>query len=185
MFCRKIMRGFNFYCSVLYSTFLKKESLARIEEIDVFKKEFIVHLRGVRSPINFGFDELLKDDDILSSFSPIQASYIGYYYGMYSYNYLNNSKYPNIQFDYFKYEEKEKHTILMMDRVGNLVYFDPISGVQNTKSPLEIMLDKNLIKAFPPLQSCYIGILSGITKAKINKQLSRTNFNDNKLKLVL
>ena len=148
------------------------------------KKEITIYLRGVKTPICLAFDELIKDDDILNGFSPLQASYIGYYYGMYCYDLINKSQYPNVPFNCFKNIPTNTLTIHMLDRRRNLVYLDQISGIQDKGSPLQIMLDKNLISKFPPLQSCYIGVLAGITNARVDKQISNIKVHGFKLKIV-
>ena len=175
---------YNLYRSIFYSTFFKKESIARIEGINHLKKEVTIHLRGVNAPICLSFEELLKDDNFIKGFSSLQASYIGYYYGLYYFDSNKTSRYPTIPFDCFNIIPVDKYTIYIRDRQGNIVYLDQISGIQNKGSPIQIMLDKNLIIKFPPLQSCYIGILSGIDNARSKKQISIIDTNDVKLKIV-
>lgn len=181
MILKKNINLFKLYKNVFYKSFLDNQCLSRIEDIDTNKKEIIIHTRGVNAPIHLGFEVVIKDEDFLNSFSSRHASFIGYYYGAYFYSY-NKNIYQNDFFHCFKSDSSKSHTIHGIDRRGNLIYIDQTTGTENTNSPFQIMADKDLIIKFPPLQSCYIGILAGIYKSKSSK--ASVNYDVSTLKLV-
>lgn len=166
----------------VYKKFFDTECLSRIESIDLIKKEITIHTRGIKAPLYLKFDEIIEDGDLLNSFSSKHASYIGYYYGLHYFNLQNKNYYLNNYFHCFENNSSKTYTIHGIDRGGNLIYIDLNTGIQNIKSPMQIITNTTLVIEFPPIQSCYIGILAGIYKAKLNK--APTYFNSSKLKVV-
>ena len=175
---------FEFYWGIVSNTFFRREDLVQVHCIDNKKKIIIIHMRGIKSPIHLGFKEIIKDRDILYCLPSIQACYVGYSYGSYLYNCHNKSNYPEIPFDYLMDVPMNKHRICMLDRKKNIIYLDRISGNQYSKSPIQIMLDKSLLLGFTSLQSCYIGILSGIANEKIKDRFNKRDDKQIQLKLL-
>ena len=169
------------YKRAFYKYFLLNQCLSRIEDIDLIKMEIIAHTRGINAPIHLKFDEIIKDEDFINSFSSSHSFLIGYYYGVYYFK-LSKKTYPDSYFNCFKNDLATDHMIHGLDRQGNLIFLDKISNTQVIKSPKQISENRALITKFPPIQSCYIGMLVGIYNAKSQK--ITTNDNSSKLKLV-
>ena len=175
---------FDFYRAIVSNIFSRREDMVQVHCIDNQKKIIIINMRGIKSPIHLGFEEIIKDRDILNCLPSIQACYVGYSYGSYLYNCHNKSNYPEIPFDYLIDVPMNKHRICMLDRQKNLIYLDRVSGNQYSKSPIQIMLDKSLLIGFSSLQSCYIGILSGIANGKIKDRFNKRDDKQVQLKLL-
>ena len=159
--------------------FLNKKILSRVEKIDGIKKEIIIYMRGINAPIRMSYDEIIQDSDIINSFSPKQASIVGYYYGVYYFKLTKKTAYSNAFLNSFEISLLYHNSIYGIDRSGNLIYMERVHEKKITKLPSEIFLDQELICGFPPIQAFYIGILAGIEISKYNKKLNR-----NKLQLV-
>lgn len=173
MILNKFSSFIKLYTNLINKTFLENDHLSRIENIDNVKNEVVFYVRGVISPIYLSFDNLIQDTDIISSLNPVESSLLGYYYGCYYYNFLKIRNNLVSDFNCFQNIPSHKHSIQMLDRNGNLIFLDPINSLQTTKSPSQIMMDKGLILKFTPLQSFYIGMLSGISESKnISKKLN-------------
>lgn len=158
----------SLFKKVFYLNIFQRKILCRIEHIDPSTHQLVLYIRGINSPSQLSFSELIEDRKLLSSLSPNSSALIGFYFGR-NYPYQNS-----IQFDM---EEDEANTFLRspftckihgIDRKGNIIYEDLSSDTINTKPPIFILSDDSLILKFTPLESCYIGILSGIywTKRK-------------------
>lgn len=153
---------------------LKKSPLCRIEEIDLIKNIIVIHCRGVEAPIKLSFDEIINDTEMLSNFSSKHASWIGYYYGRYYHELLSKKCNYSIPFG-LSGNHQAKCNITMVNRQGYIIYIDKKENTIQTMLPINILANESLILRFDPIQACYIGILSGISKAKmkIHKPSSR------------
>gem|GEM_PF-4809575 len=60
--------------------------------------------------------------------------------------------------------------MLMLDRDGNLIYINKSDKVVHTISPINAMIDENIIIKFTPMHACYIGILASTHKPKKHNQ---------------
>jgi len=155
--------------------FYTRKHESRIKHIDFIKNEVKIFISGVKVPIILRYSEILEDNWIFSQLSPKHAALIGHHHGMYIYNYQNKSNYPNVPLNCFESNITGAYTLLSLDRDANITYLDRVRGVQNIMSPHQMILNKNVINKFPPLQACYIGILSGIARAKIENKYTCTN----------
>lgn len=182
MFINKIIQLLRLYKFCAVDNFLNNTCLSTIEDINILKMEMVIQTRGVSAPLYFKFNEIINDEGIINSVSSKQASIIGYCYGMYYFDVLKTNDYQHGFFYCFKTNPLKKYTIQGLDRRKNIIYTDQTSGAIYNQPPIQIMLDENLINKFPPLQSCYIGILSGIFKSKLHRN-STLNTSPN-LKLV-
>jgi hypothetical protein len=172
MFFVHVRKLINKYKSTLSAHFIHRKCLSRIEHIDMERQTIIVHSRGINAPFSLKFDEIIKDEALLSSFSARHASYIGYYYGIHN---DNSTKDTNTKgyFQCFTDNPSNKYTIRGLDRHRNVVYMDQVNKNQITRSPDQIMGVSDIVNNFPPLQACYIGILAGINHAKLQKKPSQ------------
>lgn len=161
----------------------KKRTLCRIEEINILKKFIIVHCLGVNAPIKLSFDDLISDYVLLSNLPPKQASWIGYYYGKY-YNDLINNKHKCItKFDFTEESSTGKFKILMLNRKGDLIYTDKEGIKSHIISPINAMNNEAIIANFDPIQACYIGVLVGIKYKKAGSKLF-VNLKNTHLRLI-
>lgn len=167
--------------NIFYTNFFNKDCLSRIEKIDKDNQIVIVYTRGIYIPIYIKFTDAVKDKAFLSSFSSRHASFIGYYYGLYYFNILETYNY-NDDWLNNEFNENQYHLIHGIDRKGNILYLDRQKKCLNTLPPTHIMKDIQLIRSFPPIQSCYIGILAGISDYK--KTQKKHALNKPNLKLV-
>ena len=155
---------YNLYKSMLQSTFLKKNYLCRVEDIN--ENGVAIYSRGTRLAMYLNFNTIMNDLYILENCPPKQAALIGFFYGKYYYNMLDQKNHYQAPFNFFKNTSLTKYLITAIDRKGNLSYLDQNSGLQTAKQPIEIVTNHNLIGQFTSLQAFYIGVLSGITQAK-------------------
>ena len=152
--------------------FLKKISLNKyqcsIEEIDTAKETVTINAKGTCSPIKLKFDEVIHDILVLSNLPPLQASWIGYYYGIkYGSSAMHSpSNLTNYKFCFDEFQSKFK--LLFVDRFNNITYLNRKNGNNVTTSPIIILKDTSLIRNFSSLEACYIGILWGIYIHKKN-----------------
>lgn len=162
----KCFINFGNFSNHIRNKFLTKANpVCRIEEINLERKNIVIHCRGINSPIKLSLDEIIHDSMILSNLSPKQASWIGYYYGKYYKNSINNKKNYNNFIDFSIDEESDKFKIKMLDRQGNVIYShdDKFYTIQ----PIKALNNESIINNFTPIQACYIGILAGTAPKKI------------------
>ncbi len=160
-----------------------KNYLCRIEEIDLTKNIIIIHCKWIESPIKLTLDEVINDTDLLSNFSPKHASWIGFYYGKYYNKLISQNRYSTASLQFNHDESINKFNIQSVTRHGYLIYIDNETNTHHSMHPVTIMATNHLINKFNPLQACYIGILSGISKAKLSARAISNPSNAN-LKLV-
>jgi len=139
--------------------------LCRIEEIDFAKKTVLVHCSGIKTPVKLKFNEIMSDFAILSRLSPQHASWVGYYYGHYYTELLQQEiTLPNFAFELG--ESKKRYTILLQNRQGSISYLDNLTNTLCTKRVTDILTTKELIMDFGSLEACYLGFLAGIAASK-------------------
>lgn len=164
----------NFYKNIRNKFTYKSDPMCRLEKIDLAKKIIIIHCRGLISPIKLSLDEAIYDSMILSNLTSKQASWIGYYYGKYYKNSINDKKNYN-NFSAFSIDEGSNiFKIKMINRQGNIIYSygDKLYTIQ----PIRALNDESTIKNFNPIQACYIGILAGTsTKKAIDSRVNLSN----------
>jgi len=165
MRCKKVVDVFNAYTTMVCGQFFREKTVAHVETSVALKKEIRMYLRHSNVLICKPWDEFIKDEVRLKALSPLQASYIGYHYGAYCFL-KNKSKYPSLPFNCFEPTSTNTFTIYMLDRQGHVIYLNKTNGIQKKETPLQILSERSVITKFPPLQSCYIGILAGIAHAK-------------------
>ncbi len=165
----------------------KDQPVCRIEEIDTEKRIIIVHSRGVSAPIKFRFDEIINDTVMLSCLSPEQASWVGYYFGMYYENLLKDKKdfhfHPN-NFDFASSNYDARCKLMLQDRLGNIFYLDRLTNLTHKRSVISIITTSGVINNFDSIEACYLGILAGIFISKNDGQKKIKIQEKNYLKLV-
>lgn len=167
----------------IFSSF-KKNHFCRIEKIDLNKNLVIVYCKGVRALIKLTLKDLIQDTILLSSFPPKHAAWIGFYYGKYYNKLLKQEEKQSISFDFLEVKGWGKFKIVMITRAGDITYLDETTNIFNTLHPSRIIAEKKLIEKFEPIQACYIGILSGISEAKISSIKKELQVNKRHLRLV-
>jgi len=165
----------------------KDQPMCRIEEIDTEKKRIIIQSRGMSAPIKFSFDEIITDVIIISNLSPEQASWVGYYFGMYYENTLKTKQdfhFDVTKFDFEAEDSNARYKLMLQDRLGRIIYLDRLTNLTSTRSLIGIITNSNIIRNFSSLEACYLGVLTGINLAKKDAR-NNTNLKSNiHLKLV-
>lgn len=164
---------FSFIKSIEYSP-ISKPPLCRIEEIDLIKKIIVIHCKGIDAPIRLTLEEMINDSAMLSNLSPIQASWIGYYYGKHYKGLISEKNSRNNTFNFDINNSLGKINILMLSRDGNLIYNNHENNITHTISPKNAMMNENIITQFTPMQACYIGILTGTATQKKTPSSNKT-----------
>jgi len=155
-----------------------EEADCRIEKINANEGEVFIHYRGVSPIVKQTFHEAIEDKNIVDKLSPTHASWLGYYYGRYSKKNIMSppTKSKNAFGKFELTNNKNKYTITMLDRMGNLIYQEIKTGKVLKKTPLEIFQDSNLITDFDQSQACYIGIQAGIYVLKKQDMNDRAKY---------
>ncbi len=142
----------------------------RLEGLSAENYSASVYCRGARVVINQSITEIIFNSNIIQNMHPMEASHLGYYYGLLNNNenqdsnsLLNKNKIKPIFSLFFN---KNRYLILSLSRRGLINYKMNNSSELYTKSPLEIYEDELVISEFEPSHACYIGILAGISKGK-------------------
>jgi len=118
------------------------------------------------------FDDIIKEEEMIQGLSPKLAAHLGYCYGRNDYKTFQRTNYPNMPTNCFNDLPELAVTIVMLERKGKIIYFDPSSCLQYAAYPHEIMADEPLLAKFTSLQAFYIGTLAGIAKEKMDHHLS-------------
>jgi len=165
----------------------KDQPMCRIEGIDIEKRILIIHSRGVSAPIKFRFDEIINDIVILSGLSPEQASWVGYYFGMYYESLLkhkNDFHFNPNNFDFASDDRNARCKLMLQDRPGNIVYLDRLTNLMYKRSVISIITTSDVISNFDSMEACYIGVLAGIFASKKDDRKEIKSHEKNHLKLV-
>lgn len=145
--------------------------ICKIQDIDFEKNTVIIQSKCFSVPIKFHFNEIISDVVIISNISSIQASWLGYYYGMYYQNQINKNipiMYPST-YD-LTLAESKRFKIQSQNRKGKITYLDTLDNTFHTQSIISIITNRSLIESFDPIEACYLGILGGVYLSKKNKK---------------
>lgn len=153
----------NKWIKLLNIKFKSIVPLCRIEEIDLQRKVVVIHCKNINAPIKLTLNEIIKDEAVLTNLSAKQASWIGYYYGKYYKTLVDQKNYWE-NFNFSIDDFSGNCMLTMLDRRNNLIYTEK----NQTKiiSPINAIINENIITQFSPMQACYIGILAGIYNRK-------------------
>lgn len=168
-----------------FKNYIKKlaqydKPLCRLEEIDIIKRRVIIHCRGSSSVIKINLEEMIYDEILISNLPSVQAAWIGYYYGMYYNDFKSFQTEKICMYESFS-DANCECSIIMLDRKGNIIYFDKTQNINYVSTPLMILKSRDLINKFKPMQAFYIGILSGVS---INKNKAQSYADKPKLRVV-
>lgn len=146
---------------------LKKsqEYPCRVEEIDIVRKQVVIYCHGSRPTVYLPISDTVSDMSIISNLPPIQASWVGYFYGKLYWetlvkggNHIKMSKTFTLGLSH----SKGRYKLIGSERNGDLSYVDTIDKKLLTENPAKMLMNKHLIQRFDSSQACYIGILAGI-----------------------
>ncbi|MCD6040284.1 MAG: phosphomannose isomerase mannose pyrophosphorylase [Gammaproteobacteria bacterium] len=177
-----IKNKYNSLSNCIRNLIQSSKPLCRLEDIDIIKRKVVIHCRGISTVIKINLEEIMYDEVLISNLSPVQAAWIGYYYGIHyeEFKLHNNSEIYNNGPPFT--DRGGKCSMVMLDRRGNLVYFDQTKNRNLVAIPLIILKTQSLLQKFSPLQACYIGFLSGLSVSKDQNNI--TTVSQNKLRLV-
>lgn len=115
--------------------------------------------------------KIINDKDILSGLEPIEACWLGYYYGKAIQKKSGQEKKKlESNVSLLMQNKRGKLLIYSFNRGGTISYLDTETKLTITEDPLLIAKNPDLINQFDPTQACYIGILSGL---QIQKDVSK------------
>lgn len=77
--------------SGLFHLLKKSKPLCSIENIDIFNKTISIRSLGLMTTINYHLKDIIDDDVVLANLSPMHSSWIGYYYGQYYSDLMNDT----------------------------------------------------------------------------------------------
>lgn len=158
-----------YFRSIYLDTFLKRKYLCSIKYIDEKNKELIYLCRGKTMLVSISFDKMVERYDLIKNFMPDESALIGYYFGLHYLNCHGRLDCNINSFDFTKIDNPGEFIINMIDRSKNLIIARRNTTETFTLSPLALFLDKEILKKFHSIQSCYIGILAGIARDRSKK----------------
>lgn len=141
-----------------------KQTLCRIEEVNVTRQQVIIHCRMVNEAIKLTFSEAVANIKLISNLPPTQASWLGAYYGKVlaetAQNINSLKKKHSVPF--LLQNTRGRYTISSEKRSGEIKYYDKINKIEFIEHPITIASNEYIISEFDPTQACYIGLLAGI-----------------------
>lgn len=172
------LKAFIWHIKNIFQLFTIKLSYScRIEEIDTKKQSVAVTYRGVKTIIKMSFYEAICDTELIAQLSPIQACYLGGYYGRALRSSLEGRQTlrPEKNMSFLLNDLQGRYKIIFLNRDGNIGYYDKKTDQEFVEHPVVIANNKLLLSRFDPNQACYIGIEAGMS---IEKALSSNQFSE-------
>jgi len=117
---------------------------------------------------------VIKDQNILASLEPLDACWLGYYYGQAVRNKTDNEiRELTTEVNFLLKHSRGNLQIHSFNRNNTLSYTNKTTNSIHEKYLIDIAADERLINWFDPSQACYIGILAGLNVEKIGKKISK------------
>lgn len=141
----------------------------RLERVNSENSTASIYCRSAKILINQKIHEIVCDTNIIHNMSSIHSGYLGYYYGL-----LLDKQKTDVSFLRNKHKSgfflrAGSYVILSITRDGRVNYKNKNSNTIYTKHPLDIYRNESVLISFEPSQSCYIGILAGISQKKYQR----------------
>lgn len=143
-----------------FLNFFKNLNISKVKTIDLSTFNVVLYSKGSRNNMCYKLEDIIYDFALISSLSPEEASYIGYYYGCnytkfgllkkHNYNFLINTSISN------------KYNLLAIDRKKNIIFSASNSTQNHSMSPDEIFNSKHILRGFSSTTACYLGLLAGL-----------------------
>lgn len=145
---------FNFFKKY----FVCDDNTCRLLEVDISKQEIKFQLKSKFPILKCSLEEAINDLDLINQISPIEACYLGGFYG----KLLSENKLNNRNISFLLRNSFGRYYVTYQDRFGNIGYCDRISRTTFSSKPVDIVENENIISCFNSSHACYIGILAGI-----------------------
>lgn len=139
----------------------------RIVDLKAEKLEVVIKCLKTTALIDDKIPNIIKDEEILAGLEPIDACWLGVYYGR-ALNKEPNKKIQKLTQDvnFLLKNKRGRYRIHSLNRGGRVSYLDTETNVSHEEWPVEIAKNETLINQFDPSQACYIGILAGLQGGK-------------------
>jgi hypothetical protein len=110
---------------------------------------------------------IIKDKDILSGLEPVEACWLGYYYGRaIQKKSADVVKKSTDDVSFLLRNTRGKYRIHSLNRGGMISFIDTSTNVISEKLVIRIAKDEAMVNQFDPSQACYIGILAGLQEER-------------------
>lgn len=151
---------------------LSRAARYRIDEMDVERQTLSLYCVGTSTFITMRFIDVIDDVGILHDLSPVQAAWIGYYYGRSYREAITSGREPQPCLEVPLDARRGKYKIVANDLSRGIVYKDRRTQQVMTMPLLELAKNDYVLSHFDPTQACYIGILAGIESVKCGRHFS-------------
>lgn len=140
----------------------------RIASVNVETEEIVFQVKNKSLTIPSTFMDAIWDSGIITHLSPIEASYLGGYYGRsLKKNLKKSGALKKTRSQSFLLEgEGGKYQVSYLARSSELGYFNKETKEQFVACPIALANNEYIISHFNSCQACYIGILAGILMGK-------------------
>lgn len=154
----------------------------RIAEIDSFSQQVVIHIKSKNIFIRYSFSEAITHMNIIDEISPLEACWIGGYYGKSlraSFGKGQQALKKAEDMSFLLRKKRGLYKIMFQNRSGEIGYCNQNTGQEFVEHALTVANNLCLISNFDPSQACYIGILAGINMKRALDVDSKLNQNNN------
>lgn len=141
-----------------------------IEGVSFTRKCLIIRNKWTLSPLKLSFEDAMNDYAVVSNLSPLHASWVGYFYGIYRLEYLKSGREKKTDRFYYDDTNHDGFKVVSQDRVGNINYRLPGSDRLVCMSPSEILSSPHIINNFYSKDACYIGMIFAIKSTNLQRK---------------
>ncbi len=147
----------------------------RIVELNLKKQEVTLNVKRRSLILKYDLAELIKEIWLIEALSTEDAALLGYFYGRcYRLSQANSNSSKSIGPSPLLLKKNSgRYKILYHYRNGNIAYIDCTNHQEFLEHPLDIMHNSYVINNFDPTQTCYIGMLAGLSYEKM--QMKKIN----------
>jgi hypothetical protein len=164
----EVKKFLNFYVG--------RQNYCRIAEINVAAQQVTFHVKKKSLFLKYTFSEAVCDMGIIQSLSPVEACWLGGYFGR-AFRACEAGRpiLKRVKNGSFLLSSKRgRYKVVFENRTGEVGYFDKKSKKEFVEHPLTIANNPYLIAEFDSSQACYIGILAGASMEKMIEQDKKT-----------
>lgn len=143
-----------------------------VEDINSTTQEVVLLMHGSSPVIRMQLMDVISSPPILGGLRADQACWIGYSYGLVlakeaTMN-TRKSRSTQSQLGFLLLPNDSPYQISCQTRAGEIIYRDTQTLQIHNEMPASIISDKVKVANFSPSQACYLGILTGVQRKKIN-----------------
>ncbi len=171
---KKIKKFTTLLLEVLYR--IKKEQKVFFRIVDMDNGVVELHVKGKTSSMKKNVLNVIYETHIISGLSSPDACSLGVFYG---YNLKGLFSGRNFNYPLLCISNEGRYRLMSENREGNIEFIDTKTMEKFVKCPIAIAKDYQIIEKFDPTQACYIGILAGIKKHKLESNQQKTTYENN------